>query len=146
MTQRDTDTVLLSFGFEDGISQPLLTGIDLKSALEKDEAIKKITPKRSMQTPQDIITVTNVSDQITKPSARPLWMMDGSFLVFRKLEQDVAAFRELIQQPFRDTTSTGVNATQFGCKNADQLGAKLMGRWPSGRSQTTSHYSILLYQ
>jgi len=53
---------------------------------------------------------------------RPDWMHDGSFLVFRKLEQNVKAFEEL----------TG-EYKKYGCENEAQLGAKLMGRWQSGR-------------
>ena len=45
-------------------------------------------------------------------------MVEGSFLVFRKLEEDVQAFRDLI-----DTFAYG------NCVNAEHFGAKLMGRW-----------------
>ena len=49
-------------------------------------------------------------------------MVDDSFLVFRKLEQDVKGFINLTQ-----------NFASVGCDNADQFGAKLMGRWKSGK-------------
>lgn len=108
--------MLLSFGFEDGISQPLLDEIDEKSPTEI--ASKNIAPNINMRTAQNVITVVD-----PKAKNRPLWMQDGSFLVFRKLEQDVGAFRELIQKGFQNPSLSSA-----------QLGAKLMGRWPSGKS------------
>ena len=109
---------MTSFGFEDGVSQPLLKGID------------KIPTGTtfSMETPQKIITVVDPTTV-----GRPDWMADGSFLVFRKLEQDVAGFNTLVgRDPKTGQDLTTVNFTALGCKNSDHLGAKLMGRWKSG--------------
>ena len=117
-----TNEILLSFGFEDGISQPLLDGIDLPDALSKDNP---------MLTPQNVITVPltaaeapkiHALNSAAKPDQRPLWMKEGSFLVFRKLEQDVPGFNKLAEK-----YATLENSTP------DLCGAKLMGRWKSGR-------------
>lgn len=133
MTHCDTDISLLSFGFEDGISQPLLKDVDLDEAWNKDVR---------MQTKQGIITVTNPNGQ-----QRPPWMSDGSFLVFRKLDQNVGAFRDLIKQPFTTPLPTGFTAaSQMGCKSEAQLGAKLMGRWPSGRLPASSRHPVHQYE
>jgi deferrochelatase/peroxidase EfeB len=105
-----------SFGFEDGVSQPLLEGID------KPDDIARNT---SMTTPQSVITVGKgrlPAGLDGGQLARPEWMLDGSFLVFRKYEQDVGAFRKL----------TG-KFNSVGCTSAEQFGARLMGRWQSGR-------------
>ncbi|KAL8709808.1 MAG: hypothetical protein Q9225_007397 [Loekoesia sp. 1 TL-2023] len=48
-------------------------------------------------------------------------MVNGSFLAFRKLEQDVPRWIDLVNK-FKDAS----------CKSPAHLGAKLMGRWPSG--------------
>lgn len=53
--------------------------------------------------------------------AGPDWTRNGSFLVFRRLRQHVAAFRGTLAREARGTGLT-----------AEQLGAKLIGRWPSG--------------
>jgi len=103
-----------SFGFEDGISQPLIDGVD-------DEKVVLATP--IMVTDPKIIVVTNNTRVFQGGGiTRPDWMSQGSFLVFRKLEQNVKAFQDLLTKDFK----------KYGCKTADHLGAKLMGRWPSG--------------
>jgi len=51
----------------------------------------------------------------------PGWARNGSFLVFRRLRQHVAAFRATLA---REAGAAGLTA--------EQLGAKLVGRWPSG--------------
>jgi len=50
----------------------------------------------------------------------PSWARNGSFVAYRRLRQDVAAFRAFTQQ-----------SPQWGL-TPGQLAAKLMGRWPSG--------------
>lgn len=56
-----------------------------------------------------------------KPQQGPIWAKDGSFLVIRRLRQDVAAFHE-----FLASTAQTIGTTP------DLLGAKLVGRWKSG--------------
>jgi deferrochelatase/peroxidase EfeB len=112
----DTHIIRHSFGFEDGISQPLMGGID------------KLEPKPdgkegfvvNMNTDPKLLIVTGGSAS-GKSIARPTWMHNGSFLVLRKLEQHVGAFRALTAK-YND----------YNCKNAAHMGAKLMGRWQSG--------------
>ena len=64
-------------------------------------------------------------DSVTERGARreagPSWGDDGSFLVFRRLRQDVPAFRRFVHD----------NAWPRGLSD-ELLGAKLVGRWRSG--------------
>lgn len=92
-----------------------------------------------MQTNQNIITVTSkppgTQDGIeSDPKKRPCWMVNGSFLAFRKLEQDVQRWIDLINR-FADAD----------CKNPDHCGAKLMGRWKSGKYPKTSPKSSFFF-
>ena len=118
-----TDELLFSFGFRDGISQPLLRGVNSDAVLERDRKAEHY----HLETDQNIITVTKeppgTQDGINADAKkRPGWMIDGSFLAFRKLEQDVRGWIDLVEK-FADA----------GCGSADQCGAKLMGRWKSGK-------------
>ncbi|ERF69422.1 hypothetical protein EPUS_05967 [Endocarpon pusillum Z07020] len=100
------------FGFEDGISQPRMNGID-----SPDPA-----PEPNMNTAQELLIVTDKTASENQDVRRPAWMQNGSFLVFRKLEQDVAAFECLTKKYWAATK----------CESQEQMGAKLMGRWQSG--------------
>lgn len=76
----------------------------------------------NMNTEPKILIVTEETFPDTKDQQqRPLWMYNGSFLVFRKLEQDVQRFDELTD-----------NWAKKKCLNKIHMGAKLMGRWPNG--------------
>ena len=59
----------------------------------------------------------------TPPLAQPLpaWARNGSFVVYRRLRQDVAAFRQAMTD---QAGPAGITP--------EQLGAKITGRWPSG--------------
>lgn len=52
---------------------------------------------------------------------RPAWMLDGSFLVFRKLKQNVQDWNKFL-----------VDSSNTLGTFSDQLGARLIGRWKSG--------------
>ena len=119
MISFSVDQVRCSFGFRDGLSQPLLKGINSDEALKADPY---------MQTDLNVIIVSSkppgVQDGVEAfPKRRPHWMVNGSFLAFRKLEQDVPRWIELVNR-----------FEEVGCKSPAHLGAKLMGRWPSGKA------------
>ena len=58
----------------------------------------------------------------------PEWMRNGSFLVFRRLRQDVAAFRAFL----REQAAELVRHPAFTDMTEARLAALLVGRWPSG--------------
>ena len=59
---------------------------------------------------------------------RPIWARDGSFLVFRKLQQHVPEFNRFMQA----NALTGVPPGPNNPTGADLLAARLVGRWKSG--------------
>ncbi len=96
---------MCSFGFLDGFSQPAVQGVDT-------------TPHRGQETVgQGIILLGREGDKQTRPS----WALDGSFLAFRYLPQLVPEF------------NTFLKSKPIPGLNAEQLGARLVGRWKSGR-------------
>jgi Dyp-type peroxidase family len=58
----------------------------------------------------------------------PDWAKDGSFLVFRRLRQDVGGFHRFL----RDTAQALDVPDAASASGARLVGAKLVGRWPSG--------------
>ena len=95
------------FGFRDGISQPVLVG----SGLDAGAA-----DQRTPVAPGEF--VLGHSDELgNTPMPFPEALgRNGTYAVYRKLHQDVAAFRGFLD----------------GSDDGDLLAAKLMGRWRSG--------------
>jgi len=118
------------FGFKDGISQPGIRGITARQNPADDG---QGLPGQDLLWPGEF--VLGYPTQIPRPSAQdaenedpgpvsrsgPAWTANGSYLVFRRLRQDVAGFRRFVADA----------AAQQGM-TPDQLGAKLVGRYPSG--------------
>jgi Dyp-type peroxidase family len=109
------------FGFKDGISQPGIRGLVASSY-----------PQGSGQADQakDVIAggefVLGYPRQRPDPADDPLtpqpeWAENGSYLVFRRLRQDVKGFRDFLTS----------EAARLG-STVDLLGAKLLGRYRSG--------------
>jgi deferrochelatase/peroxidase EfeB len=80
-----------------------------------------------MKTDANIIIVLDSS--FTSGGKRPAWMNDGTFLVFRKLAQNIKAFNDLVNQ-----------WENYGCTSREQMGAKLVGRWENGKGWTISSF------
>jgi deferrochelatase/peroxidase EfeB len=97
--------VISSFGFNDGISQPAIDGVDT-------------APKGQDTIDQGVILCNRGSNA----GQHPDWMTDGSFMCFRKLEQNVPAWKKFL------VDTSNILGTWSG-----QLGARLIGRWPSGK-------------
>jgi deferrochelatase/peroxidase EfeB len=120
-----------SFGFNDGISHPQVSGIDDQGLPPVDKVLQatKASAANNFLEP-GIILVGRKGDRNadvvglsrTELVEKPKWMKDGSFLVFRKLEQHVGAWNKFVRNNFQ----------KAGLPTSTHLGAKLMGRWPSG--------------
>ena len=75
----------------------------------------------NMNTDPNIIIVTPTTHR-EGDTERPKWMHGGSFFVFRKLEQNVKGFEALTDQ-----------WQKYQCASKAHMGAKLVGRWQSGK-------------
>jgi Dyp-type peroxidase family len=104
------------FGFADGVSQPAVDGLH-KPVADDDQSLPG----------QDIVKlgdfVLGPYDRETGKQATPPqpWMKNGSYLVFRRLRQDVAGFNDYTQNHFNGFADDG-----------DAFAAKLIGRWKDG--------------
>jgi len=117
------------FGFKDGISQPGIVGLTQSSKHGQDQiATGEFLigyPDQDGRTSGDGQPAPGPNEpgypnQPATP-ALPPWTKDGSFLVLRRLRQNVAAFNEFLEQ----------EAAVLGIDDG-LLGAKLVGRWRSG--------------
>jgi len=63
------------------------------------------------------------------PREAPEWAKHGSFLVFRRLRQDVSRFWRFMEDT---ATQLAANTPGFEALDAVQLASLLVGRWPSG--------------
>lgn len=120
------------FGFKDGISQPGIRGVT-----PSDDPISNPDqghPGQDLLWPGEFVLGYPTQKPVAKPGvdgpnpdpgpvsqSGPAWTVDGSYLVFRRLAQDVPAFRNQV-------TSL---AAAHGL-HPDLMGAKLVGRYKSG--------------
>ena len=120
------------FGFKDGVSQPGIRGVNMPTdPHDPDHG----NPGQDLLWPGEFVLgyptqiplppVGHPADANRDPglvsTAGPAWTADGSFLVFRRLRQDVAGFQAFVE----------ATALQQGI-SSDVLGAKLIGRYRSG--------------
>jgi Dyp-type peroxidase family len=105
------------FGFKDGVSQPAVAGIDEEPAPGEPAAVAL---------GEFLLGHPGTGGETAEV---PDLFRDGSFLVFRRLLQDVAAFRARAE--------AGVPGASPQVRSAE-LEAKMVGRWPSGTPLETS--------
>ncbi|CAK5272837.1 unnamed protein product [Mycena citricolor] len=98
------------FGYMDGISNPAVNGF-VTSPFPGQAVVDAGT-----------ILLGETNDLVTRPS----WALDGSFLVFRQLEQLVPEFNQFLTN--NPISGPGLTAQQ----GSDLLGARMVGRWKSG--------------
>jgi Dyp-type peroxidase family len=98
------------FGFRDGISQPTICD-------------PRAGPWRRWPADVPVKPGEFVLGYRDEGGSTPPWPaevgMSGSYMVVRKLEQDVEGFRAFVRE-------------EAGAERADWLAAKLVGRWPDG--------------
>jgi Dyp-type peroxidase family len=110
------------FGFKDGISQPGIRGL---TASSYPQGSGESDPPRDVIAGGEFV-LGYPRQQSPDPADDPLtpqpeWTENGSYLVFRRLRQDVKGFRDFLSS----------EAAKLGT-TVDLLGAKLVGRYRSG--------------
>ncbi|WP_434732692.1 peroxidase [Rhizobium sp. YTUHZ044] len=114
------------FGFADPISQPPIEGADAPhypgdGVLEPDGTWRPLKPGEFLLGYEDESGLNNV------PRPEPFELrVNGTFMVFRKLYQDVAAFRRYLARAAKGLYDADDPYHQ------DLVAAKMMGRWRSG--------------
>jgi len=113
------------FGFRDGISQPGVRGLTLRSS----PATRPVQglPGQDLIWPGEFVFGYRRQDPYDPLKAEPPphlvapWLRNGSYMVFRRLEQKVPELRKFIAD----------RSARLGM-DAELLGARMFGRWKSG--------------
>lgn len=114
------------FGFEDGISNP-----DVEGVPDNGPAVDCGNPDdsgefRKIPAGEFILGYPGEGGEVA-PMPLPLLLgRNGTYLVLRKLEQDVKAFRTFLKKASRRLPHAP------GVDPADYLAAKMVGRWKNG--------------
>jgi Dyp-type peroxidase family len=100
-----------SFGFKDGIGQPAVEGSGLRGTNSKEQPIKA---------GEFILGYRDETGSLPPMPMPDVLGRNGTYIVFRKLHTRVAAYRQYLR---------AISA----CREEEALlGAKMVGRWPSG--------------
>ena len=113
------------FGYRDGISQPGVRGLTRRSrpATSPDQGL----PGQDLIWPGEFVfgyPGQDPSDAVKQgppPQMPAPWLRNGSYMVFRRLEQKVPEFRKFVAN----------RAARLGME-PELLGARMFGRWKSG--------------
>jgi Dyp-type peroxidase family len=114
------------FGFADPISQPPIDGADAASypgdgVLEGDGSWRPLKPGEFLLGYED-----EAGPDGTQAPSPPELRLNGTYMVFRKLYQDVVVFRRYLAKAARSLYGADDQYHQ------DLVAAKIMGRWRSG--------------
>jgi Dyp-type peroxidase family len=113
------------FGFLDGVSQPGIRG--LTSVSDPRHRPDQGVPGQDLLWPGEFVFgypgqhPGDPHKEGPAPEMAASWMRNGSYMVFRRLEQRVPEFRRLVQE----------RAARLGM-DPELLAARMVGRWKSG--------------
>jgi Dyp-type peroxidase family len=108
------------FGYTDGLAQPAIE--EAPSENDAGQGVpRRFRSQRSLALGEFVHGYRN-EDGILPAGPPPPFERNGTFMVFRKLQQDVPRFRQLL----RELADEDFNGDE------DLTAAKLAGRWPDG--------------
>jgi Dyp-type peroxidase family len=115
------------FGFRDGFSQPAIKGMSEDRRSRRGEGVQRRRLRLTGEEWRDVklgeFVLGHEDEDGVVPGDRNPHLVNGTFMVWRKLEQHVDVFNRWL-------------AAQAGADAAaqDVLRAKILGRWPNGDS------------
>jgi Dyp-type peroxidase family len=115
------------FGFRDGFSQPALRGVAEDRRSRRGEGVQRPRLRLAGAAWRDVklgeFVLGHTDEDGVVPGGRDPLLVNGTFMVWRKLEQDVEAFTSWIEAHAGEEPDA-----------RDALRAKILGRWPNGDS------------
>ncbi|MDF2431760.1 MAG: hypothetical protein JWP44_1391 [Mucilaginibacter sp.] len=117
------------FGFLDGIGQPVIEGTG-----REEKQLNRTGHATVIKAGEFILGYENEMlkpDPLPRALNIPTFGINGTYLVFRQMEQHVHEFWKYLNETTRD--ASGNSSPQ----DRDRLGAKMVGRWKSGAPVTT---------
>lgn len=115
-----TDSSREHFGYRDGFAQPAIAGGPGRKDPGQGVPLSS-NLWRSLE-PGEFVLGYHDEDGVLPAAPAPPFDRNGTFMVYRKIAQDVAAFRRLLADVAREHFSG----------DHDFAAAKLAGRWPDG--------------
>jgi Dyp-type peroxidase family len=139
---KDSNDIKEHFGFRDGISQPIIKGLhksnetmDASQLLNPGEFILGHRNEYRSYSPGPFIKHYKGNKVLHsvegKQDLKDLGK-NGTFLVFRQMEQHVERFWNFMYETSRENAPSQVD-------RAIKLAAKMVGRWPEGQPLATDH-------
>lgn len=129
------------FGFRDGLSQPVIEGLNKQGSrgnpmVPAGEFILGYKNAYEEFPESPLVPEGTDKEKILPRSRRTKGMNDlgknGSYMVFRQLRQDVKRFWDFLEEAVKKENPSA------GSEEAIQLAAKMVGRWPGGCPVTLS--------
>ena len=122
------------FGFHDGISQPIISGLPKAAGTARTVAAGEFVlgypNARGQLTDRPLLPASDDPMRLLLPDPAGSGAADfgrnGTYLVFRQLEQDIEGFRQFLDEATRRADGTADPADRIA------FAAKMVGRWPSG--------------
>jgi deferrochelatase/peroxidase EfeB len=125
------------FGFVDGLSNPDVEGVRDQDGSRKPQDIRNPDAKggfRKIPVGEFILGYPGEGGDLAPMPEPGLLAQDATYLVFRKLEQKVLAYRTYLAKQAEAFSRALPRGLPAGVTAQDYLSAKMMGRWPDGSS------------
>jgi Dyp-type peroxidase family len=130
------------FGFVDGLSNPDVQGVPDDRAGGRQDIGNPDKKGRFRKIPlgEFILGYPGEGGEVAPMPLPHSLAHDATYLVFRKLEQDVPKFRSYLEAQSEAFTRACANGLPANVDAKDFLAAKMMGRWPDGSSLVDHPY------
>jgi Dyp-type peroxidase family len=124
------------FGFLDGLSNPAIAGVPDDSGRNRQDVGNPDGEGRFHKIPlgEFLLGHPGEGGELAPMPMPHLLAHDATYLVFRKLEQDVVCFRRYLNEQAAVFAHAIPRGLPHGVSAQDYLAAKMMGRWQDGSS------------